>query len=274
MVKVFHVVVKQQIPISSPYSTKIMSKILLLQAVVAFSGVILSKCFIIRSPNRPSAGRLLMSAEPNESETPEQMFFAGLEESLRTLGSTHKINQVVDDFNEGTFKAVPLFGRLRDVTTQPTTIDAMTFNSFPDLDLLGPLNLLNDKAFVYKGQSAPIAAASPNLYAVQTPFRIAKPELTLDQKSGDGGGSWIPTSGVCTVIGTFEPSEDAKQLTISLERAELTLRDDDSDTAHTFDSRQFKAPFSGSHEVLLMTPEFTAVKGNFGSIFLFFPVNK
>mmetsp|Transcript_18094 Transcript_18094/g.20861 ORF Transcript_18094/g.20861 Transcript_18094/m.20861 type:complete len:243 (+) Transcript_18094:116-844(+) len=242
-----------------------MSKILLLQAVVAFSSVAVSNCFIWSSTKR-SPG-LLMSAGQNESK---QTFFASLEQSLRSLGSTYKTNRVVDDFNEGTFKAVPLFGRLRDVTTQPTTIDAMTFNSFPDLPL-GPLLLLNGEDFVYKGQSAPHAAASPNLYAVQTPFRISKPELKLAQKSGDG--SWIPTSGVCTVIGTFEPSEDGKQLTISLERVELTLRDE-SNNAHKFDPRQFTAPFIGSHEVLLMTPEFTAVKGNFGSIFLFFPVNK
>jgi len=191
-----------------------MSKVLLLQAFVAFSVMVVSNGFIWSSSKRPS--RLLMSAGQNESE---KAFFASLEESLRSLGSEYKMNRVVDDFNEGKFKAVPLFGRLRDVTTNPSTIDAMTLNSFPDLPL-GPLLLLDDEAFVFKGQRAPHAAASPNLYAVQSPFTISKPELKLAQKSGEG--SWIPTSGVSTVIGTFEQSEDGKQLTISLERVEVS----------------------------------------------------
>jgi len=242
-----------------------MSRLLLLQAFVAFTGLVGSNCFILSSSERPL--RLMMSA--GESK-PEEAFFVSLEESFRSLGSKYEMNKVVNDFNEGSFKAVPLFGRLRDVTSQPTTIEAVTVNSFPELSL-GPLLLLDDGAFVYKGQTAPHAAANPNLYAVQSPFSISKPEFNLAQKSGEG--SWIPTSGVCTVIGRNELSEDGKQLNIFLERAELTLRDD-NDNVYEFEPRQFKSPVIGSHEVLLMTPEITVVKGNFGSLFLFFPVNK
>lgn len=216
-----------------------------------------------------------MSAGEGRSE---ETFFASMEESFRSLGSEYKMNRAVSELNCGEFKAVPLFGRLRDVTTQPTTIEGMTFNSFPELSL-GPLLLLDDGACVFKGSSAQHPAASPDLYAVQTPFTILEPEFKLAQKSGEG--SWVPTSGVCTVIGTNKPSEDKKQLSISLERVELTLTDtgngftrNDSDTEHKFESRQFETPYPGSHEVLLMTPELTVVKGNFGSLFLLFPVKK
>jgi len=198
---------------------------------------------------------------------PEQAFFDSMEESFRNLGSEYDMNKVVDEFNKGTFKAMPIFGRLRDVTSQPTTIEMMTFNSFPELTL-GDVDLVNEGALVYKGENAPYATANPNLYAVRTPFMISNPEFKLEQESGD---SFIPTSGVCTVLGTNKLSEDGNTLDIMLEQAELTLRDD-NDNVHHFEARDFKSPLPGSHEVLLMTPEITAVKGNFGSLFLFFPV--
>ena len=59
---------------------------------------------------------------------------------------------------------------------------------------------------------------------------------------------------------------------------QLTLTDtttgftrDGSGTAQEFKPRHLDPPMLGSHEVLLMTPELTAVKGNFGSLFLLFP---
>jgi len=239
-----------------------MFKVVPLQVFVALTGLVASDCFTWSSTKRSS--RLMMSTADIK---PEQAFFDSMEESFRNLGSEYDMNKVVDEFNKGTFKAMPIFGRLRDVTSQPTTIEMMTFNSFPELTL-GDVDLVNEGALVYKGENAPYATANPNLYAVRTPFMISNPEFKLEQESGD---SFIPTSGVCTVLGTNKLSEDGNTLDIMLEQAELTLRDN-NDNVHHFEARDFKSPLPGSHEVLLMTPEITAVKGNFGSLFLFFPV--
>lgn len=238
--------------------------VLFLQALLAFTWLVKSNSFIVSSSKCQSW--LMMNAVESKSE---DAFFTSMEESFRSLGSKYEMNRVVDHWNQGKFKAVPLFGRLQKVTSQPTTIDVMTVNSFPELSL-GPVLLLDDGAFVYKGESAPHPSASPNLYAVQSPFKIINPEFELVRESDKD--SWIPTSGVCTIIGSNELSEDGKKLNILLERVELTLRDD-GNNVYEFVAREFKNPVTGYHEVLLMTSELTAVKGNFGSLFLFFPVN-
>ena len=224
----------------------VFQKTLFLQALVIFTGFLAtSNSFSWGSLNQQRQPRLLMRRAGGGGGAPEETFFASLEEAFRSLGLKHGLNRAVPALNQGRFKAVPLFGRLKEVTTNPTTIAALTFNSFPELtESLGPLELLQDGAFVFKGDQRSdhsphhfhASATSPsNLYAVQSPFKIlSRPKeerksISLVDDSEGGGDDdhhgpkkeWAPTSGVCTVIGSFDLNEDGTRLGISLERVEV-----------------------------------------------------
>jgi hypothetical protein len=160
-----------------------------------------------------SRSRLIIKSEKGLVKDPPS-FLKELEESFRKLGAEHNLNKVIEKFNVGAFKRIPIFGRLEQITLQPITLSELSSDLFPDISL-GPLELNDDGAFVFKGDTAPFESTHDNLYAVQSTFKILTP------KEIPGLDSWIPTEGVCTTIGAFRHSSNYCELLVTLDRVEV-----------------------------------------------------